>query len=135
MTTLNTQVIDRWRAAKDAKESAESVLEERKRELADAEQNALDEFERAGISQVKANGRTTFLRRDVYASVKEGRKPDVVRALRNLGLGDLVGESVNAQSLSAHVREQEKLGNALPPELAEHVTVSEVFRVRERAAS
>lgn len=134
MTELDVTAVHYWRRAKATKEACDAALELAKDELQRAEQAALDAFERAGIQSIKLDGRTTYLRRDLYASTRKGAKEALIAALRHHELADLVGETVSGQSLSAYVREREREGDEVPPEIAEHITVAEVFRVGERAS-
>ena len=70
------------------------------------------------------------------ASAKSGRKEDLFAALRNAGFGDLVYETVNANSLSAFVKEQmAENEDALPAWLNGLVNVYEKTTVGVRKAA
>lgn len=75
---------------------------------------------------------TLFVHRQLWAKPKDGDKERVVRTLKEVGLGDLVAESYNTNSLSAYVREQLANGEDLEPELSEVIDISEVASVRGR---
>ena len=90
-------------------------------------------MQQSGVTSVKANGRNVHLRRDIFAGPGEGGREAVVAALRDAGLGELVFESYNAQTLSKAVREMNRDENdmpVLPPELEGAIKVSEKFDVR-----
>jgi hypothetical protein len=75
---------------------------------------------------------TLFVHRQLWARPKGGDKERVVRTLKDVGLGDLVAESYNTNSLSAYVREQLANGEDLEPELADVIDINEVASVRGR---
>ena len=70
------------------------------------------------------------------ASATAGRKDELFEALREAGYGDLVYETVNANSLSAFVKEQTtENGDTLPEWLDGLVTVFEKTTVGVRKAA
>ena len=70
------------------------------------------------------------------ASAAAGRKDELFEALREAGYGDLVYETVNANSLSAFVKEQTtENGDTLPEWLDGLVTVFEKTTVGVRKAA
>ena len=79
------------------------------------------------------NGTMFCLTNTTRASATAGRKDELFEALREAGYGDLVYETVNANSLSAFVKEQTtENGDALPQWLAGLVTVFEKTTVGVR---
>ena len=82
------------------------------------------------------NGTMFCLTSTTRASVVSGRKDELFDALREAGFGDLVYETVNANSLSAFVKEQTtENGDALPQWLDGLVTVFEKTTVSVRKAA
>jgi len=82
------------------------------------------------------NGTMFCLTNTTRASATAGRKDELYEALRSAGYGDLVYETVNANSLSAFVKEQTtENGDALPEWLAGLVTVFEKTTVGVRKAA
>ena len=70
------------------------------------------------------------------ASATAGRKDELFAALRKAGFGDLVYETVNANSLAAFVKEQTtENGDALPQWLDGLVNVFEKTTVGVRKAA
>ena len=82
------------------------------------------------------NGTMFCLTSTTRASATAGRKEELFEALREAGYGDLVYETVNANSLSAFVKEQtSENGDALPQWLNGLVTVFEKTTVGVRKAA
>ena len=82
------------------------------------------------------NGTMFCLTSTTRASAAAGRKDELFEALREAGYGDLVYETVNANSLSAFVKEQTaENGDALPAWLDGLVTVFEKTTVGVRKAA
>ena len=82
------------------------------------------------------NGTMFCLMNATRASATAGRKDELFEALRSAGYGDLVYETVNANSLSAFVKEQTtENGDSLPQGLAGLVTVFEKTTVGVRKAA
>jgi len=92
-------------------------LKERKAELADMvkENNAEIEQAEFQLSQLMASTETQsfqragtlfYLTTKTYASADKAYKDELFKALRSEGYGSLITENVNANSLSAFVKEQ-----------------------------
>jgi hypothetical protein len=82
------------------------------------------------------NGTMFCLTNTTRASATAGRKDELFEALRAAGYGDLVYETVNANSLSAFVKEQTTENrDALPKWLTGLVTVFEKTTVGVRKAA
>lgn len=97
---------DELRALKEAKKFAEQELKEITEEM-DRVDAAL--AERMIVSETQnftRNGTMFCLTNTTRASAVAGRKDDLFEALREAGFGDLIYETVNANSLSAFVKEQ-----------------------------
>jgi len=95
----------------------------------------LDEFSRSGVQRITVDGRTIYQTAKVWVSRAEGVLPDDFHdLLREEGLGSLVKEGVNSQTISAWYREQRDLGEPIPDRLAEALKVSEVSDLGVRKA-
>ena len=82
------------------------------------------------------NGTMFCLTSTTRASATAGRKDELFESLRTAGYGDLVYETVNANSLSAFVKEQTtENGDILPEWLDGLVTVFEKTTVGVRKAA
>jgi len=130
------------------------ALADQLRELKEAKKRLEDELKAAGfeIDRVDAdlaqrmvdtetqnftrNGTMFCLTNITRASAVAERKDELFEALRAAGYGDLVHESVNANSLSAFVKEQAtENGDNLPEWLDGLVTVFEKTTVGVRKAA
>jgi len=100
-----------------------AAIEQCERELSDLMvQEEIQSFRRAGT--------LFYLNSTTYASAIAGRKADLYDALREQGHGDLVVETVNAQTLSSFVRERlAENGDALPDWLEGKVNTYEKVSV------
>jgi hypothetical protein len=77
-----------------------------------------------------------YLTGTTRASAVEGRKEELYLALKKAGFGDLVYETINANSLSAFVKEQmEENNDKLPGWLSGLVNVFEKTSVGMRKAA
>jgi hypothetical protein len=112
-------------------------------------EEAKEFFVKSGIQSMKIDDRTPYLYRQVFAGVAEGHeKKDVKEALETVGLDEYIG--YNSQSLNGYIREElekypdfwNKQGSliatdaqimeALPPELAQVLKVSEKMSIKVR---
>ncbi len=81
--------------------------------------------------------RNCFLHKITKANTRAGmaNTPELFDALRQVGLEDLIKDSVNAKSLESAIKEQfmdDTDAIVLPPELEEIINVFEDFTVRSR---
>lgn len=124
----------------------EGEVEDLKKERAALEALLLPRFQEGGIDSMKSSTKVTvYLRRDLWASAKDGDKASLYAAMRNVQeTRSMVQETVNAQTFSSYVREKarqhfgdklntakpEELVNGLPEELRSLVQVTEKFSLR-----
>lgn len=128
------------------KKKHDAELEKANEELRNLEAEILKRFEEAGLQSMKlTDGATVHIRREVWA----GQVQDVDNAefmllegLKSAGLGDLVKEKVNTQTLSSWVREKQKeifgdkkvapeeLLAALPEPLHQTMRITETYKLR-----
>lgn len=122
-----------------AKKSIEADLAEVKDKIKGLEGRILEEWGNTGLNSVKtSDGRTLWLDHKFWASAG-GDTDAAVEGLRLAGMGDLVKETVNRNSLSALIREYaspldspEELESKLPDELRGRINVTETTNVRVR---
>jgi hypothetical protein len=130
----------------------EADLKEAKSELELLQRQLLQVFEQNGIQNMKVNGMTVFLYRQLWAGIaKQGQEATVeerttaCNALKQANLGIYVYEQFNSQSISAYVREAVKNGDELPecfvmlergrnvgPEHFGKIAVTEKYELRTR---
>lgn len=131
------------------KKDLENRLSAVKRELAQIEEQLLDEMSEEGVPSLKINiensdgtqsTRTVYQRRELWAGYAEDfTKQDLCEALKHAGLEDMVTETFNTNTLSAYIREYdennqstEEIVKQLPAEIQPYIKVSEKYKIRTR---
>jgi len=127
---------DRLKALRDRKDELEAELKQVNMDIDNADwhlsnlmaENETQNFTRAG---------TMFcLTTKTRANAAAGRKEELFDALRAEGFGDLITETVNANSLSSFVKEQiAENGDVLPEWLSGLVSIFEKTTVGVRKAA
>lgn len=109
-------------------------IDEVAKEIAQRQEAMTRAFVDNGLSSIKVSvdgaNCTLYLRRDVYAKVESNDL--LIPALKASGLGSLVKETVNANTLSAKVREWEQDEGGIPHTFQGILSTSEVYSVRMR---
>ena len=126
---------DELRELKETKKRLENELKTIGLEIDRVDADLAQRMADAETQNFTRNGTMFCLTRSTRASAIAGRKDELFEALREAGYGDLVYETVNANSLSAFVKEQTtENGDALPEWLDGLVTVFEKTTVGVRKA-
>ena len=97
---------DQLRELKETKKYAEQELKEITEEIDRIDAALAQQMIASETQNFTRNGTTFCLTSTTRASAAAGRKDELFAALREAGFGDLVYETVNANSLSAFVKEQ-----------------------------
>ena len=127
---------DRLRALRDAKAEAELRLKEINAEIDEVDYRLSELMAESETQNFTRAGTMFCLTTKTRASATAGRKDELFSALRGEGYGDLVYETVNANSLSAFVKEQmAENGDVLPAWLNGLVNVFEKTSVSLRKAA
>ncbi len=127
---------DRLRALRDEKAEADQRLKDLNAAIDEAEYRLSERMAESETQNFTRQGMMFCLTTKTRASATAGRKEELFAALRGEGYGDLVYETVNANSLSAFVKEQmAENGDALPGWLDGLVNVFEKTGVSLRKAS
>ncbi len=127
---------DRLRALRDAKADAEQQLKQINAEIDEVDYRLSELMAESETQNFTRSGTMFCLTTKTRASAAAGRKDELFSALRGEGYGDLVYETVNANSLSAFVKEQiAENDDALPAWLDGLVNVFEKTSVSLRKAS
>ena len=127
---------DELRALKEAKKYAEQELKEITEEMDRVDAILAQRMADTETQNFTRNGTMFCLTSTTRASVAAGRKDELFAALREAGYDDLIYETVNANSLSAFVKEQTtENGDNLPEWLDGLVTVFEKTTVGVRKAA
>lgn len=111
----------------------DSEAKESKKLADELEQELLEAFATDGVQNLKIEGVTVYLHRQLWATREQDKtKEDLIAALEKAGLAHFVSESVSMQSLSSWVRDLEENEEELPPELVGVLGRYEKFQVRTR---
>ncbi len=105
----NTEMFDladRLKALRDEKADAEAQLKEINAAIATADYQLATMMAESETQNFTRSGVMFSLTTKTRASAAADRKDELFSALRSEGFGDLVHETVNANSLSAFVKEQ-----------------------------
>ena len=128
--TLIQQFIDLTIRKREAKELEKTLSEQ----IDEIEKVLMEEFALSGTQRTTKRGHTVSLTRNITPSVKGGMQPTFCDAMKSLGLGDMVRESVNYQTLGSWVRndlerDQDDMP-VLPAAVADMLNVYEIFKLR-----
>ena len=107
---------DQLRELKETKKYAEQELKEITEEIDRIDAALAEQMIASETQNFTRNGTTFCLTSTTRASAAAGRKDELFAALREAGFGDLVYETVNANSLSAFVKEQTEANDDTLPE-------------------
>lgn len=106
MSELMFQLADRLRELRAAKEDTEQELKCINAEIDEVDYQLSELMMDSETQNFTRSGTMFVLTTKTRASATAGRKEELFSALRAEGYGDLVYETVNANSLSAFVKEQ-----------------------------
>ena len=127
---------DQLHELKETKKLAEQELKEITEKIDRVDAALAEHMIAVETQNFTRNGTLFCLTSTTRASAAAGRKDELFDALQKAGYGDLVYETVNANSLSAFVKEQTtENGDALPAWLDGLVTVFEKTTVGVRKAA
>ena len=126
---------DRLKALRDHKAELEAELKDINSRIDDADWHLSNLMAESETQNFTHAGTMFCLTTKTRASAKAGRKDDLFEALRGEGYGDMITETVNANSLSSFVKEQiAENGDELPGWLHGLVNVFEKTTVGVRKA-
>ena len=127
---------DKLKALRDRKEELEAELKQVNMDIDNADwhlSNLMAETETQNFTRA---GTMFCLTTKTRTSARAGQKDELFAALRGEGYGDMITETVNANSLSSFVKEQiAENGDALPDWLDGLVSVFEKTTVGVRKAA
>jgi hypothetical protein len=122
----------------DRKSTLQEELKSVGAEIESLQQPLTDWFTDQGIQKQTINGRTAYLRRDIFAGLNPEGKTAAMDALSDdEDTAFLVGPSVNAQRLSSYIRElprDESGAVVLPEKLRPHIVVRDKYTIGVRAS-
>jgi len=127
------KVAELYKMLRDEKDETEERLKILNKEIEQTQTRLSDLMLENEMPGFKHKGSLFTVVTTVRASAPAGDKTALFTALRENGYGDLVYETVNANSLSSFVREQmEQNGDALPTWLLGKVNIFEKTNVSVR---
>ena len=130
------ELADRLKALRDEKKDAEQRVKELNAALDETDAALAQLMTDTETQNFTRSGTMFCLTNTTRASATADRKDELFKALRAEGYGGLVYETVNANSLSAFVREQiSENGDVLPDWLEGLVSVFEKTTVGVRKAT
>jgi hypothetical protein len=97
---------DRLKALRAAKDDLAEQTKANNAEIEQAERELSDLTAQEEVQSFRQAGTLFYLTSRTYASPIAGRKAELYDALRAQGHGDIIVETVNAQTLSSFVRER-----------------------------
>lgn len=113
------------------KKELAAMVKENKEAIELLSEALVEAFTADGTDGVTVDGRRAYLHTELWPVRREGMTAEhVIAALRADGLGDLVTENVNANTLASTVRQIVDGGDVLPDHLAAVLTVSPKMSVR-----
>ena len=129
------ELADRLKALRDQKDALEAELKQVNMDIDNADKRLADLMAGTETQNFTRAGVMFCLTTKTRASAVAGQKEALYGALRAQGYGDLVYETVNANSLSAFVKEQiEANGDTLPEWLSGLISVFDKTTVGVRKA-
>ena len=127
------ELADKLKELKESKRQTEDDLKTINASIDETEKKLSDLMVDNETQSFKRSGTLFYLNTKTYASAVAEQKQDLYQTLKNNGFGSMVTETVNANSLSAFVKEQMSENNDLLPDwLGGLVTVFEKTSVGVR---
>ncbi len=124
------ELADKLKELKDRKKDLEAETKAITAEIDRLDLELSDAMAEAECERFSRNGNTFYLNSRLFASPASGRKDDMILALKDNGYGDLVTETVNANTLASFVKEQKNLNaDEVPAWLADVVNIHEKVSV------
>ena len=124
---------DRLKTLRDEKKQAEAQVKELNASIYEVDYQLSELMAQTETQSFSRAGTMFYLTTATRASAQTERKADLYDALKEQGFGDLVYETVNANSLSAFVKEQKaENGDELPGWLSGLVNLYEKTSVGVR---
>ncbi len=130
-------LVRRYKRLRELQAAADTEAKTFKTEADALEAQLVDLFVEHELRNLSLDGKTLYLHRSTFAQRKTGVTADDVKdALRAAGQHDLVTETVNAQTLSAYVRDivDSDEGGTLPEPLDAVLELGERYSIRINAA-
>ena len=126
---------DQYKALKDLKAKKEDELKDVKERIDDIEKKLVEAMTDEELQNFTRDGMTFYLNPKIFVSAKADSKIELYDALKENGFGDMVQETVNANSFASFVREQmAENGDTVPDWLDGLVNIHEETKIGTRKA-
>jgi hypothetical protein len=131
------KLADKLRALKEEKKTLENREKEVNAEIETVNDQMVAQMIDEEMQNFSRSGQTFYLYRKIFASAVPEKKPDLFSWLRKEGHGDMIQETVNAQTLAAFVREllDENEDDKLPEDLDPLLNVTRKQTIGMRKAA
>src|SRR5690606_20261911 len=129
------ELADRLVDLKERKEQLSDELKKLNAEIEETDRQLAELMVSEEIQTFVRNGRTFYLRNEVYVSPVAERRDELIRWFKEHGLGDIVQETVHPRTLSATVKEMLEEDDELPEGLSELINIFEKTTVGLRKAA
>lgn len=124
------ELADEFKKLKEQKKLLEAQLKTISANIERLNLELSDAMAEAECDKFSRNGSTFYLNSRLYASPVAGKKDEMILALKTNGYGDIVTETVNANTLASFVKEQAALNaDEVPAWLADVVNTYEKVSV------
>lgn len=134
---MDMDLVRRYAELKDLAAQKKSDLDVTKKELEELQAQLLEQFAEDGVAsmgvKIGSSRKTIYTARMLVATNLKGPEA-TAEACRRAGLEEMVKETVNANTLSAYVRQMEEAGEPLPDAFEGVVGTFEKFTVGVRSS-
>lgn len=125
-----TELADRLFEKKEQKKDLEAQSKNLTAEIEELDKKLSDAMAEAEMDKFSHGGKTFYLNTRLFASAQQGRKDELFTALKENGFGEIVTETVNANTLASFCKEQmAENGDELPEWLSSVVSTFEKVSV------
>ena len=100
------ELADRLKAAKDRKKELDAETKANNAVIEDLDRQLAEQMAEQEVDRFSRNGSLFYLSSRLFASPRAGEKEPMIAALKANGYGDLVVETVNANTLASFAKER-----------------------------
>ena len=100
------ELADQLKAAKERKRELDAETKANNAVIEDLDRQLSEAMAEQEVDRFSRNGNLFYLNSRLYASAKAGEKETMIAALKANGYGDLVTETVNANTLASFAKER-----------------------------
>ena len=119
MTDEMFMLADRLKELRDKKTELADETKENNKEIEEVEYKLSQLMAESETQSFQRAGTLVYLCTKIYASAEKDKKDELYQALKDEGYGSLITETINANSLSAFVKEQMSENDDILPDWLE----------------